>query len=564
MTQLILNPGMLDRDGAAAPDEPTRLIAEQMRARREQLALAISRFITGGTIGLVIILVLVNIFYSRSEQLLALAGVTAPLILAAGIYPRMFRQGQARAGIFIILFGLLIAVGSGVLIVPEISLATTIGFFLIIILSNMLLPDRDSRLMIIACLAAFILDLLFVNLWRPNWFQPLDAGTELLINLTVTTSSLLIGAVVVREIIRGQDHSFQEAQRAKLEIEKRALAEQQEKEFLQSTIAGYVDYMAEVGQGNLSLRISVNPNGHGEEDPLCVLGRQLNQTTASLQTMITSVLNVAKTLNTSAAEILAATTQQAAGASQQSSAVAETTTTVDEVKAIAEQVSQRAAETTEVAQRTVDISRAGQSSVQQSIGSMRLIQERVVNIAENIMALSERTQKIGDIIMTVSDIASQSNMLALNASIESARAGEHGKGFAVVAREVRSLSEQSKQATEQIKAILLEIQKATNTAVMATEEGIKGVDKGVRLAAEAQLAIEQLTEAINESAQVAMQLTAGGRQQVVGMEQIALAINNIHQATLQSLTSTRQAEKAAQDLNEIAGSLLTNVEQYRL
>jgi methyl-accepting chemotaxis protein len=545
-------------------DEEMQMISDQARLNREQQTLIISKYVTGGTVFLVLFLIIIGFIANKNSQLFALAGVTSPLIVSAGIYPTLYRQGRAKAATFIFLFTLLLSVSLGVIVLPEIRLVTTIGFFLIIILSNMLLGEYDSRWLVGACVLAFAFDIFAIARWRPDWFKPLEPQIELVINLIMSTSALLIGAIMVRVITLNQEHSYQEAQKARLIIEKRALSEQNQKEHLQSTVAAYVGHMSKVVQGDLSLRISLNQNGGQRQDELLALGEQLNQTTANLHAMISSILEVAKNLSTSSAEILAATTQQASSASEQSSAVAQTTTTVDEVKTIAEQVSLRASETTDVAQRTVDVSRTGQASVQQAIESMRMIQERVERIAENIMALSESTQQISDIIKTVGDISARSNMLALNASIEAARAGEHGKGFAVVAKEVRNLSEQSRQATEQVKVIIEEIQKATNAAVMATEEGTKGVDKGVSLAAEAQQAIDQLSAAISEAAQVAMQLTAGGRQQVAGMEQISVAISSINQATLQSLTSTRQAEKAAQNLNDLASGLLTRVGQYHL
>jgi methyl-accepting chemotaxis protein len=340
--------------------------------------------------------------------------------------------------------------------------------------------------------------------------------------------------------------------------------EQERRERLQVTVQKYVDYMAEVARGNLSARVSVDGQEQGADDPLIVLGQQLNETTASLQRMIVQIRDAANNLNSAAVEIQAATTQQASGASEQSAAISQTTTTVDEVKVIAEQASARAQEVADASQITVQVSRSGQKAVRDTIESMEQIKERVEGIAENILALSEQTQQIGEIIATVNDLASQSNILALNASIEAARAGEHGKGFAVVAVEVRNLAEQSKQATAQIKTILSEIQKATNATVMATEEGTKKVDTGVALASQTQQAIEQLSGVINESAQAATQMVAGGRQQVSGIEQIALAMRNINQATMQSLTSTRQAEKSAQSLNELACSLGQTVAQYQL
>jgi len=284
----------------------------------------------------------------------------------------------------------------------------------------------------------------------------------------------------------------------------------------------------------------------------------------NLQRILAQTRDAASNLSSAVTEILAAMTQQVAGADEQSAAISQTTTTVDEVKAIAGQSVVRAQEVADASQHTVEVSQAGYRAVQETIESMGQIKGRVEGIAENILALSEQTQQIGEIIATVNELASQSNMLALNAAVEAARAGEHGKGFAVVAAEVRNLAEQSKEATGQVRTILSDIQRATNATVMATEEGAKGVDEGIQLAARTREAIDRLSEVIDESARAAMQMVAGGQQQASGVEQIALAMQNIHQSTVQSLASTRQTEKAAQDLNELSRRLTETVDQYRL
>jgi methyl-accepting chemotaxis protein len=269
-------------------------------------------------------------------------------------------------------------------------------------------------------------------------------------------------------------------------------------------------------------------------------------------------------LASSASEILASTTQVASGAAETGTAIAETTTTVEEVKQTAQVASQKAKSVAESAQKANQVAQAGRRSVDASIEGMKRIQGQMGSIAESVVKLSEQSQAIGEIIATVNDLAEQSNLLAVNAAIEAAKAGEQGKGFAVVAQEVKSLAEQSKQATGQVRTILNDIQKATTAAVLATEQGSKAVETGVKQSGEAGDAIRQLADSITEAAQAATQIAASSQQQLVGTDQVAMAMENIKQASTQNMAGTKQAELAAQSLHELGQRLKKLVEQYRM
>ncbi len=494
-------------------------------------------------------------------QKLGSAISVAVVFLLMSLSWSMMQQGRFRLATWLFIAGAWIPV-TGIVIFSHGRSLTPAYVSLTVIVSILL--GQSAAVWVALGSAAVTLGMVVVE--ALGYAIPLFFPASLLSSWLMLLFSLGLAVIPLAFFLRNLSEALASARRnERVMLENRRRLENQSAQ-LEAVVEKYVAYAKQVGQGDLTARLDLDAvkaiGLDGNDAALVVLGRNLNTMTANLQETIRQIHTASSNLSTTTAEILAATTQQASGASEQSAAIAQTTTTVDELKTIAEQSVSRAQEVVETAQRTSEVSRTGWRSVEDTVESMITIKGQVEGIAENILALSEQTQQIGQIIATVNDIAAQSNMLALNASVEAARAGEYGKGFAVVAQEVRNLAEQSKQATAQVKAILSDIQRATNATVMATEEGTKSVDEGVSLATQAGEAIEQLTGVIEESAQAAMQLVAGGRQQASGVEQVSLAMQNINQATVQSLSSTRETEKAARDLNDLAISLSEIVDQY--
>jgi PAS domain S-box-containing protein len=288
------------------------------------------------------------------------------------------------------------------------------------------------------------------------------------------------------------------------------------------------------------------------------------QAEENLREVNREVQEAASVVASSAAEILALTTELAAVSTETAASVNETISTVEEVKQTAHLSSQKSRSVSETAQRSVSVARQGNIAVDSTLEGINHIKGLMESVAESIVRSSEQTQAIGEIITAVSDLAQQSNLLAVNAAIEASKAGEHGKGFAVVAQEIKSLADQSKQATQQVRAILGDIQKATSASVMAAEQVSKAVDAGVRQAAESGDSIRKLSESIAESADAATQIAASSQQQLIGVDQIAMAMENIKVAAQQNVDGTKQAEQAAQNLNLLGMKLKEMVGKYKV
>ncbi|MFH0735984.1 MAG: methyl-accepting chemotaxis protein [bacterium] len=306
------------------------------------------------------------------------------------------------------------------------------------------------------------------------------------------------------------------------------------------------------------LTISIVPQS--EKD---ILGNTFLQMLNNLRRMMKEISEGINLIASSSNEILVATTQVASGSAETAIAINETSTTVEEVRQAAQLSSQKANRVSEGALQVVQVTKDGQKAVDETVKCMYQIQNQMESVANTIVRLSEQTQQIGGIIASVTELAEQSNLLAVNAAIEAAKAGEQGKGFAVVAQEIKSLAKQSKQATVQVRNILNDIQKVTGEAVMATEQTGKAVENGVKQSTKAGESIKTMADSSNKSMDAATQIVASSHQQVIGMEQINLAMNNINQAGTENAASMMQAEKAAKDLNELGQKLKQLAEQYK-
>lgn len=235
--------------------------------------------------------------------------------------------------------------------------------------------------------------------------------------------------------------------------------------------------------------------------------------------------------------------QQHAG--QLDAVVAETLATAEQMRLTITEVAQQARTVADTARQSMEVSKTGEDAVARTVAGMEVVRQQVEEIAASILALSAHTQQIGEIISAVDDIADQSKLLSLNASIEAARAGDQGRTFAVVAREMRLLAGQSREATTKVSDILNRIQQAADTAVMVTEEGSKGAQSGMELANRAGGAIRDLAATIEEAAHVAVQIAASTHQQSSAMDQLVAAIQSAKKASSQATINIREAGLAA-------------------
>lgn len=275
--------------------------------------------------------------------------------------------------------------------------------------------------------------------------------------------------------------------------------------------------------------------------------------TRSLSTQIGAAV---RHVQSSSTELQSAANQQASGAKESATAMTEITTTISELLATSRQIAESAQRVAHVAEETAVAARTGDQTAQKTHDSVSNIKRQVDLIVTHMLDLGKKSQQIGGILEIINELAEQTNILAINATIEASGAGEAGKRFAVVADEIRKLADRVGGSTKEIRTLIEEIRAAVNTTVMATEGGSKAVDAGARQFVDVTAALKQITELLGTTTAAAREIELSTKQQATAVEQVNVAVSNVAQAAKETEVSSSQTLQTAGQLAGLSRELI--------
>ena len=336
-----------------------------------------------------------------------------------------------------------------------------------------------------------------------------------------------------------------------------AVTNQQAQDSLQRSITDLLNTINQVARGDLTIR------GKVTSDALGNVVDSVNFMLDNFTKVLERVRKAAIDVSTSANQILDAADDMTAGATQQDQEITNTSSAVEELTVSMKQVSNNAEASAEAARRALDAAEQGNRAVRDTLEGMQRIRASVQATAKKIKSLGDRSLEISEIINVINDITEQTNLLALNAAIEAARAGEAGRGFAVVADEVRKLAEHSRSATKDIAALIKAIQAETNEAVVVMEEGTREVEVGAGLADQAGKALEAISSVVRQSAALVQEISLASKQQVRGTEGVANAMQIISGITRQTTQGARQTASTVGNMVKLSEQLNEALAQFR-
>ncbi|MDD2733111.1 MAG: methyl-accepting chemotaxis protein [Desulfuromonadaceae bacterium] len=319
------------------------------------------------------------------------------------------------------------------------------------------------------------------------------------------------------------------------------------------------DAMNRVADGDLSTQLKIYA-----KDEIGELGRNINRMLTSISAMITAIKNTANQVASASNSLYANSEQIATGNEQVAAQVGTVATSSEEMAATSSEIANNCTTAAESSRQASDLATEGVSVVHETVAGMNRIAERVKKTAATVENLGVRSDQIGEIVGTIEDIADQTNLLALNAAIEAARAGEQGRGFAVVADEVRALAERTSRATKEIGQMIKAIQTDTKGAVAAIDEGVQEVERGTNDAARSGKALENIFNQISDVTVQINQIATAAEQQSATSMDISRNIQQITDVIQASAAFSHNSVTSARELSTCADGLQHLVDQFTL
>jgi len=317
------------------------------------------------------------------------------------------------------------------------------------------------------------------------------------------------------------------------------------------------EILVSLAHGDLTRRMEVD-----SEDDIGQMGRALNESIESLGNMISSVSVSAERIAAASEEFSATAAEQAQGAETQKDQTHQVATAMQEMSSTVQEVSENSNKAAQASRNAADTARKGGSIVEDTLAKMRAIADSVGQTATKVQELGKSSNQIGEIIGVIDDIADQTNLLALNAAIEAARAGEQGRGFAVVADEVRKLAERTSKATKEITQMIQSIQAETKSAVEAMQAGTQQVELGVESTTKAGNSLSEIIKTSEQVGDMVMLIATAATEQASATEEINSNIEQIAKIMQESAAGATESAKAVSDLSSLATELQSMVSKF--
>jgi twitching motility protein PilJ len=352
--------------------------------------------------------------------------------------------------------------------------------------------------------------------------------------------------------------SLRSLRRAADEQSRVADSQRDENQRNQDAILRLLDELSGLSHGDLTMNATVT------EDITGAIADSVNVAVEALRRLVTTINQSALQLDAATRQTQALAQHLAKASSAQSRQIASATESMASMAASVEEVSGNAERAADVARHSVDVAHKGGEAVRRTIDGMNTIRETIQETSKRIKRLGESSQEIGNIVELITDIAEQTNILALNASIQSSMAGEAGRGFAIVADEVQRLAERAANATRQIEALVRTIQADTNDAVASMERSTTDVVSGAQLAENAGASLTEIEQVSQQIASLVHNISASARDQSQGAQSVARNMQVLREISAQTADSTASTSQAIAKLADLSAGLRTSVSGFQL